>query len=133
MPAKPYNYATISSPLCETFSFTQSMSECTRKRKRQSENDDDSQDFDPSGSKRDDNNKTRRINPFKLAERLPDGLVEEMETFIKPGAIMPNFEIRKELQIRYQVDRRHLYDYFHSRGLFIPASMSYILDNRKYF
>lgn len=64
MPAKPYNYATISSPLCETFSFTQSMSECTRKRKRQSENDDDSQDFDPSGSKRDDNNKTRRINPF---------------------------------------------------------------------
>ncbi|KIK67278.1 hypothetical protein GYMLUDRAFT_156339 [Collybiopsis luxurians FD-317 M1] len=30
---------------------------------------------------------------------------------------MPSFEIRKELQIRYQVDRRHLYDYFHSRGL----------------
>ncbi|KAJ3904973.1 hypothetical protein F5879DRAFT_800625 [Lentinula edodes] len=30
---------------------------------------------------------------------------------------MPNFDVRKELQIRYQVDRRHLYDYFHSRGL----------------
>ncbi|KAJ3737691.1 hypothetical protein DFJ43DRAFT_987364 [Lentinula guzmanii] len=29
---------------------------------------------------------------------------------------MPNFDIRKELQIRYQVDRRHIYDYFHSRG-----------------
>lgn len=53
----------------------------------------------------------------ELAERLPDGLVKEMETFIKPGAIMPNFDVRKELQIRYQVDRRHLYDYFHSRGV----------------
>ncbi|KAF9270830.1 hypothetical protein L218DRAFT_848869 [Marasmius fiardii PR-910] len=30
---------------------------------------------------------------------------------------MPSFAIRKELQERYQVDRRHLYDYFHSRGL----------------
>lgn len=35
---------------------------------------------------------------------------------------MPNFEIRKELQIRYQVDRRHLYDYFHSRGRSLSCS-----------
>jgi len=40
-----------------------------------------------------------------------------MEAYITPGAIMPSFEIRKELQIRYLVDRRHIYDYFHSRGL----------------
>ncbi|KAJ4471551.1 hypothetical protein J3R30DRAFT_1093953 [Lentinula aciculospora] len=102
------------SPPRETSSFAQSMSECTRKRKHQAEDD----DFDPSNPQsQDEKNKTRRINPFKLAERLPAGLVKEMETFIRPGAIMPNFDIRKELQIRYQVDRRHLYDYFHSRGL----------------
>ncbi|KAF9021754.1 hypothetical protein BDZ89DRAFT_957166 [Hymenopellis radicata] len=29
---------------------------------------------------------------------------------------MPSFAIRKDLQERYAVDRRHLYDYFHSRG-----------------
>ncbi|KAJ3983810.1 hypothetical protein F5890DRAFT_1586555 [Lentinula detonsa] len=98
----------------ETSSFAQSMSECTRKRKRQAEDD----DFDPSNPQsQDEKHKTRRINPYKLAERLPSGLVKEMETFIEPGAIMPNFDIRKELQTRYQVDRRHIYDYFHSRGL----------------
>ncbi|KAJ3768801.1 hypothetical protein FB446DRAFT_750288 [Lentinula raphanica] len=114
MLAKPSSdFLTASSPR-ETPSFAQSMSECTRKRKHQAEDD----DFDPSNPQsQDEKHKTRRINPFKLAERLPAGLVKEMETFIKPGAIMPNFDIRKELQIRYQVDRRHLYDYFHSRGL----------------
>ncbi|KAK0208954.1 hypothetical protein DFS33DRAFT_488605 [Desarmillaria ectypa] len=40
-----------------------------------------------------------------------------MEVHIKPGAYMPSFSIRKDLQERYNVDRRHLYDYFHSRGL----------------
>ncbi|KAI6047979.1 hypothetical protein EDC04DRAFT_2556245 [Pisolithus marmoratus] len=30
---------------------------------------------------------------------------------------MPSFAVRKELQERYNVDRRHIYDYFHSRGL----------------
>ncbi|KAJ4496738.1 hypothetical protein C8R41DRAFT_866122 [Lentinula lateritia] len=114
MLAKPSSNSSLAFSLCETSSFAQSMSECTRKRKRQAEDD----DFDPlNPQNQDDKNKTRRINPFKLAERLPDGLVKEMETFIKPGAIMPNFDVRKELQIRYQVDRRHLYDYFHSRGL----------------
>ncbi|OAX42663.1 hypothetical protein K503DRAFT_682857 [Rhizopogon vinicolor AM-OR11-026] len=30
---------------------------------------------------------------------------------------MPSFAARKELQERYNIDRRHIYDYFHSRGL----------------
>ncbi|KAF5393395.1 hypothetical protein D9757_000699 [Collybiopsis confluens] len=115
MSAKPYPSSPSSVSSCETSSYVKAMSECTRKRKRPVQKD---QDFDPSNSRSlDDPNKTRRINPYKLAERLPDGLVQEMETFITPGAIMPTFEVRKELQIRYQVDRRHLYDYFHSRGL----------------
>ncbi|KAL0576870.1 hypothetical protein V5O48_005105 [Marasmius crinis-equi] len=65
----------------------------------------------------DSNGKTRRVNPYKLGERLGPDLVREMEVYIKPGAMMPNFAIRKHLQEKYQVDRRHLYDYFHSRGL----------------
>ncbi|KAF8640443.1 hypothetical protein AX17_000108 [Amanita inopinata Kibby_2008] len=40
-----------------------------------------------------------------------------MEALIVPGAKMPNFTIRKDFQERYCVDRRHIYDYFHSRGL----------------
>ncbi|KAF9469689.1 hypothetical protein BDZ94DRAFT_1243027 [Collybia nuda] len=39
-----------------------------------------------------------------------------MEAYIVPGAKMPNFTIRKDFQERYCVDRRHIYDYFHSRG-----------------
>ncbi|KAI6112499.1 hypothetical protein EDD16DRAFT_1484655 [Pisolithus croceorrhizus] len=30
---------------------------------------------------------------------------------------MPSFAVRKELQERYNVDRRPIYDYFHRRGL----------------
>ncbi|KAG1853995.1 hypothetical protein F4604DRAFT_1591404 [Suillus subluteus] len=30
---------------------------------------------------------------------------------------MPSFAVPKELQERYNIDRRHVYDYFHSRGL----------------
>jgi len=52
----------------------------------------------------------------ELALRLDPDLVKEMDKFIIPGALMPSFTIRKELQQRYNVDRRHLYDYFHSRG-----------------
>ncbi|KAF9444603.1 hypothetical protein P691DRAFT_711627, partial [Macrolepiota fuliginosa MF-IS2] len=40
-----------------------------------------------------------------------------MEALIVPGAKMPTFAIRKDFQERYCVDRRHIYDYFHSRGL----------------
>jgi len=60
--------------------------------------------------------KTRRVNPQRLAVRLGPELVAEMEALIVPGAKMPIFAVRKDFQERYQVDRRHIYDYFHSRG-----------------
>lgn len=60
--------------------------------------------------------KTRRVNPQRLALRLGPELVAEMEAYIVPGAKMPPFSIRKDFQVRYSVDRRHIYDYFHSRG-----------------
>jgi hypothetical protein len=60
--------------------------------------------------------KTRRVNPARLAIRLGPELVSEMEAYIVPGAKMPNFTVRKDFQERYSVDRRHIYDYFHSRG-----------------
>lgn len=63
-----------------------------------------------------DNHKTRRVNPQRLAARLAPELVAEMEAYIVPGAKMPNFTVRKDFQERYCVDRRHIYDYFHSRG-----------------
>jgi len=60
--------------------------------------------------------KTRRVNPQRLALRLGPDLVAEMEALIVPGAKMPTFAVRKDFQDRYCVDRRHIYDYFHSRG-----------------
>ena len=60
--------------------------------------------------------KTRRVNPLRLALRLGPDLVAEMEALIVPGAKMPTFSVRKDFQERYCVDRRHIYDYFHSRG-----------------
>ena len=60
--------------------------------------------------------KTRRVNPLRLAIRLGPDLVAEMEALIVPGAKMPTFSVRKDFQERYCVDRRHIYDYFHSRG-----------------
>ncbi|KAL4067367.1 hypothetical protein V8B97DRAFT_959210 [Scleroderma yunnanense] len=63
-------------------------------------------------------NERRRINPQSLALRLPPDLVRDMEALILPGNVeMPSFAVRRELQKRYNVDRRHIYDYFHSRGL----------------
>ncbi|ESK96231.1 hypothetical protein Moror_7221 [Moniliophthora roreri MCA 2997] len=94
-----------------TSAFAIHSTENTRKRKRNVTSEDDASDI------YDSNGKTRRVNPKKLGERLGPDLVREMEAYIEPGAAMPNFAIRKELQERYQVDRRHLYDYFHSRGL----------------
>ncbi|GLB35763.1 hypothetical protein LshimejAT787_0300510 [Lyophyllum shimeji] len=64
-----------------------------------------------------DSHKTRRVNPQRLAARLGADLVAEMEALIYPGAKMPSFEVRRVIQERYAVDRRHIYDYFHSRGL----------------
>ncbi|KAG6878176.1 hypothetical protein C0993_011249 [Termitomyces sp. T159_Od127] len=65
----------------------------------------------------DDSQKTRRVNPQRLAARLGPEIVAEMEALIYPGAKMPSFEVRRVIQERYAVDRRHIYDYFHSRGL----------------
>ncbi|PBK76602.1 hypothetical protein ARMSODRAFT_1078714 [Armillaria solidipes] len=89
----------------------------SKKRKRASGQNEspDTEVLLPDGA--DDNTKPRRVNPLHLAARLGPDLVREMEVHIKPGAYMPSFSIRKDLQERYNVDRRHLYDYFHSRGL----------------
>lgn len=74
--------------------------------------------------------KTRRVNPQKLAIRLGPELVAEMEALIIPGAKMPNFTIRKDIQERYNVDRRHIYDYFHSRGkIYALKSCYFIVSN----
>jgi hypothetical protein len=60
----------------------------------------------------------RRVNPDSLASRLDPELVREMNVLIATGnGEMPSFAIRKVLQERYNIDRRHIYDYFHSMGL----------------
>ena len=60
----------------------------------------------------------RRVNPDSLAVRLGPELVAELQSFVKPGACeMPSFAIRQDIQRRYNVDRRHIYDWFHSKGL----------------
>ncbi|KAG8219460.1 hypothetical protein J3R82DRAFT_388 [Butyriboletus roseoflavus] len=60
----------------------------------------------------------RRVNPESLALRLGPDLVRDLDALITPGNTeMPSFAVRKELQERYNIDRRHIYDYFHSRGL----------------
>jgi hypothetical protein len=84
----------------------------TRKRTFDSLDDSlDEWDFNENGRP-----KTRRVNPLRLAIRLGPDLVAEMEALIVPGAKMPTFSVRKDFQERYCVDRRHIYDYFHSRG-----------------
>jgi len=60
----------------------------------------------------------RRVNPDTLAVKLGPDLVRDLEALIQPGIIeMPSYAVRKKLQERYSIDRRHIYDYFHSRGL----------------
>lgn len=60
----------------------------------------------------------RRVNPESLALRLGPELVRDLDALIKPGnRDMPSFAVRKELQERYDIDRRHIYDYYHSKGL----------------
>ncbi|KAM5536007.1 hypothetical protein V8D89_010265 [Ganoderma adspersum] len=60
----------------------------------------------------------RRVNPDSLAIRLGPELVAELERYVKPGAVeMPSFAIRQDIQMRFNVDRRHIYDWFHSKGL----------------
>ncbi|KAI0639889.1 hypothetical protein C8Q77DRAFT_93307 [Trametes polyzona] len=60
----------------------------------------------------------RRVNPESLAVRLGPELVKELESYVKPGVVeMPSFAIRQQIQKRHKVDRRHIYDWFHSKGL----------------
>lgn len=75
-----------------------------------------SDEFSPGGNS--GAMKSRRVDPERLACRLDPNLVQDMEVLIAQGSRMPPFEIRKELQERYRVDRRHIYDYFHSRGAY---------------
>ncbi|KAF8899160.1 hypothetical protein BD779DRAFT_1795658 [Infundibulicybe gibba] len=69
--------------------------------------------------------KTRRVNPERLASRLDPELVAKMEALIFPGAKMPSFAVRQVFQEEYNVDRRHIYDYFHSRGLRVAKEDRY--------
>jgi len=117
-----FTFSPMATPSEDTFSIETSVIKLEEEegislsRKRTRESFDESLD-DPLWDSLDEGRpKTRRVNPARLAVRLGADLVAEMEAFIVPGAKMPNFDIRKDLQVRYSVDRRHIYDYFHSRG-----------------
>ncbi|KAG6911376.1 hypothetical protein DXG01_001047 [Tephrocybe rancida] len=108
--AKPLNNSDISfSPIIfsEPISFSghPRCSAASEKRAHELSDDDEAQ-----------SQKTRRVNPQRLAARLGPEIVADMESLIYPGAKMPSFEVRRIIQERYAVDRRHIYDYFHSRG-----------------
>ncbi|KAJ7755049.1 hypothetical protein DFH07DRAFT_822724 [Mycena maculata] len=96
-------------------SFSPSLSsQPSKKRRRQPS---ESSDFSPLANATDGKIKPRRIDPDRLAVRLGPELVSDMDAFIVPGAKMPSFQTRQALVVKYNVDRRHIYDYFHSRGL----------------
>ncbi|KAF7969072.1 hypothetical protein HWV62_28364 [Athelia sp. TMB] len=60
----------------------------------------------------------RRVNPESLALRLGSELVRDLDAIIPAGSKeMPSFEARKKIQQRHGIDRRHIYDYYHSKGL----------------
>ncbi|KAI0094542.1 hypothetical protein BDY19DRAFT_913314 [Irpex rosettiformis] len=65
----------------------------------------------------------RRMNPDSLAFRLGPDLIKELEKLLTPGMTeMPPFSVRQEIQQRYKVDRRHIYDWFHNKGLRVSSS-----------
>ncbi|KIP11732.1 hypothetical protein PHLGIDRAFT_114309 [Phlebiopsis gigantea 11061_1 CR5-6] len=65
----------------------------------------------------------RRMNPESLAGRLGPELVKELEALLKTGITeMPSFAVRQEIQQRYSIDRRHIYDWFHNKGLRVTTS-----------
>jgi hypothetical protein len=60
----------------------------------------------------------RRVNPETLAQKLGPEVVADLQACILPGMTeMPSFEIRKRIQQRHNIDRRHIYDWFHAMGL----------------
>ncbi|KAF4611436.1 hypothetical protein D9613_004150 [Agrocybe pediades] len=105
------------SPIPEYHSNAEDLTESSNLRKRAREPSRDNSDEGFWDLTDDGRPKTRRVNPQRLAIRLGPDLVAEMEELIVPGAKMPTFAVRKDFQERYCVDRRHIYDYFHSRGL----------------
>ena len=65
-----------------------------------------------------DTSEIRRVNPENLVFRLVPDLLPDIEALILPGNVeIPSFAVQLELQKRYNVDRCHIYNYFHSRGL----------------
>jgi hypothetical protein len=63
-------------------------------------------------------NERRRVNPEALATRLGPEVVAALDALIPAGSSeMPSFQARKSVQERYKIDRRHIYDYFHAKGL----------------
>lgn len=60
----------------------------------------------------------RRVNPASLASRLGPELVKELESLLTPGMTeMPSFAARQAIQKTYNIDRRHIYDWYHTKGL----------------
>lgn len=60
----------------------------------------------------------RRVNPESLALRLGSVLVRDLDALVPPGSkVIPPFSLRKVIQEKHNIDRRHVYDYYHSKGL----------------
>ncbi|CCM03761.1 uncharacterized protein FIBRA_05907 [Fibroporia radiculosa] len=71
----------------------------------------------------------RRVNPESLAVRLGPELVKELEALLVPGMTeMPPFSVRQAIQQRYGINRRHIYDWFHSKGLRVTKEEKRIAD-----
>jgi hypothetical protein len=80
-------------------------------------------DAQSTGNKPDPNAIRRRLNPDSLAFRLGSDLVKELESLLQPGLTeMPPFAVRQKIQKRYGVDRRHIYDWFHNKGLRVSSA-----------
>ena len=64
------------------------------------------------------NGTRKRVNIDSLASRLGPEVVGELEALVVPGSKeMPSFTARQAIQKRYNVNRRHIYDWYHTKGL----------------
>ncbi|KAH9837317.1 uncharacterized protein C8Q71DRAFT_757691 [Rhodofomes roseus] len=60
----------------------------------------------------------KRVNIDSLAARLGPEVVKELEALIIPGSKeMPSFTARQAVQKQFNVNRRHIYDWYHTKGL----------------
>lgn len=67
----------------------------------------------------------RRVNPDSLASRLGPELIKELESLLVPGSTeMPSFSARQKIQKQFGIDRRHIYDWYHTKGLRVSAKDS---------